>query len=131
MDIPKIVAVNLFIKCLWLDIRQFVLNFSPLSLASTTCSARLQEAMICTLHENALGRDPQVSLTSTGSYGCSMGYGTRSSSVVASKAGLYQSSFFMPFYGSGLGSNLNPLSAPSFGLISKPTRQLSKHEMDD
>ena len=53
VDIPETVAVNLFIGGLRSDIRQFVLNFAPPSLASATCSARLQEASIRTLHENS------------------------------------------------------------------------------
>ncbi|XP_028807352.1 uncharacterized protein LOC114762069 [Neltuma alba] len=134
VDIPEPVAINLFIGGLRPDIQKFVLNFAPSTLTSAMSTARLQESTIHALHENApVSYHRSVPPTGSSAFGVQPGsaLGPKISPSVdatgfSKPKPIYQSSI-QPSVSAAASTFPNTKSAIS----SKPTRQLSKREMDD
>ncbi|XP_028803393.1 uncharacterized protein LOC114758510 [Neltuma alba] len=134
VDIPDDVAMNLFIGGLRADVQKSVLNFSPSSLSSAMYCARLQEATIRAIHEHApVGR--RHIMPSLKPFHLN---GLKSSTVMDSPSGPSladsqpgtvkspaQYTSVKPAYSASA-------SSPGYsGVPSKPSKQLSRKEMDE
>ncbi|XP_028753425.1 nuclear pore complex protein NUP62-like [Neltuma alba] len=135
VDIPDEVAMSLFIGGLRADIQRCVLNFNPSSLASAMHSARMQELTIRALHDNtpAFGRRmTQIALRGMDSSGLrsTVELGSISCSKMdfpsPSKPKSQDQYLAANSSNSVLASSPRILSSPT-----KPSRQLSKKEMDE
>ncbi|XP_028793005.1 uncharacterized protein LOC114748689 [Neltuma alba] len=128
VDIPEEVAINLFIGGLRPDIQKLVLNFAPTTLASATNSARMQEVAIQALHDNAPNRRSLFSGRADSS---------KFSGLVGSKLGPASDGSISErsTVHSPVAFKSSPPSAPPSSSIassvSKPTKHLTKKEMDE
>ena len=119
-ELPEALAVNMFIGGLRPDIQQLVLNMAPTSLSVATNVARLQEATVKALREHSVVKDRKSFSSAYGSYSKFEGNGSVHNGLDLPKS---------QDLGKKVDKSDTNINRPSS--ISKPTKQLSKKEMDE